>query len=258
MFKNFMIVALCSALAAVGLTLLADGQNELQGEGSGVEVRVNAKRLADGRTEFAVQQREGNGWSDRIAPRGRFLPAAPPLESWLNSTPITVGADGESEVAAALLTGSPFAPRDGLTEVSGSTSTGIAFQVSRDEFRGVVSTWVAARAASGGFLDEDLVLRIDCSPDGELGVLLGSADFLFVSGTSDVSWKFDSGLVQQADWVASRGGYAAPHPSEFLQSLRAAERLTILMPEYSQDAVTMDVRGMLATPLQPNLDNCGG
>ena len=53
----------------------------LQTESGGeIEVRITAQRLQDGRTEFAIQQREGNGWSDRTAPRARFLPAEPPLD----------------------------------------------------------------------------------------------------------------------------------------------------------------------------------
>ncbi len=55
-----------------------------------VEVRITAQRLQDGRTEFALQQREGDGWSDRIAPRARFLPAEPPVDRWLVSTPVTI------------------------------------------------------------------------------------------------------------------------------------------------------------------------
>ena len=59
--------------------------------GNEVEVRITARRLEDGRTEFAVEQREGDGWSERIAPRARFLPAEPPVGRWLFSTPVTVG-----------------------------------------------------------------------------------------------------------------------------------------------------------------------
>ena len=41
----------------------------LQTESAGeIEVRITAQRLQDGRTEFAIQQREGDAWSDRIAP----------------------------------------------------------------------------------------------------------------------------------------------------------------------------------------------
>ena len=38
------------------------------------------------------QQREGSGWSNRIAPRARFLPAEPPVGRWLVSTPIAIAA----------------------------------------------------------------------------------------------------------------------------------------------------------------------
>ena len=56
-----------------------------------VEVRVNAQRLADGRTEFAVQHRTESGeWSERILPRGRFLPASPGVGRWLHSTSVDV------------------------------------------------------------------------------------------------------------------------------------------------------------------------
>lgn len=39
------------------------------------EVRITARRLADGRTEFALQQRAPSGdWGARIAPDRRFFP----------------------------------------------------------------------------------------------------------------------------------------------------------------------------------------
>ena len=71
--------------------------------GGGVEVRITAQRLEDGRTEFAIEQREGDGWSERIAPRARFLPAAPPVDRWLNSTPVTVGASTPAATDRAAL-----------------------------------------------------------------------------------------------------------------------------------------------------------
>lgn len=59
-----------------------------------VEVRIAAQRLADGRTEFALQQRDSNGdWSDRILPRGRYFPTAAQPDRWLNSTPLTLDDD---------------------------------------------------------------------------------------------------------------------------------------------------------------------
>ncbi|MCY4615411.1 MAG: thermonuclease family protein [Chloroflexi bacterium] len=57
----------------------------------GTEVRITAMRHDDGRVEFALQEREGTGWSDRILPRARFFPATGREGRWLISTPITVG-----------------------------------------------------------------------------------------------------------------------------------------------------------------------
>ena len=58
---------------------------------SGIEVRVAAQRLADGRTQFALQEREAGGpWGPRRLPRSRFFPAAASVDRWLASSPLTV------------------------------------------------------------------------------------------------------------------------------------------------------------------------
>ena len=48
--------------------------------------RIVARRLADGRTEFAWHVEDG----DRVLPRQRYLPAEPPTGRWLNSSDIIV------------------------------------------------------------------------------------------------------------------------------------------------------------------------
>lgn len=56
-----------------------------------IEVRVAARRLADGRVEFAVQYRVNGGeWSDRILPRARRLPTMSAVDRWLASSPVTL------------------------------------------------------------------------------------------------------------------------------------------------------------------------
>ena len=79
------------------------------GDGPAVEVRVAAQRLANGSTEFALQQRSADGaWAERQLPRSRFFPATTAVGRWLASSPLTVSApDGAAEaevrVAARLL-----------------------------------------------------------------------------------------------------------------------------------------------------------
>ena len=70
------------------------------GAGDEAEVRITAQRLADGRTEFALQQREADdGWSERLLPRARFFPATATVGRWLSSTPLTVRAPGAGDDA---------------------------------------------------------------------------------------------------------------------------------------------------------------
>ena len=63
------------------------------------EVRIVARRLDDGRTEFALQERDGTGWSDRILPTRRFFPAELGHDRWLVSSPISVTV--ETDVPSA-------------------------------------------------------------------------------------------------------------------------------------------------------------
>ena len=75
-------------LSGTPLTVRAPGGGD---EAAGTEVRITAQRLADGRTEFALQQREADGeWGERLLPRARFFPATSAVGRWLSSTPLTV------------------------------------------------------------------------------------------------------------------------------------------------------------------------
>ena len=72
-----------------------------QGVDGEVEVRVAAQRLADGRTEFALQERESDGsWAERRLPRARFFPANADVGRWLSSSPLTVEAEPDSMLTA--------------------------------------------------------------------------------------------------------------------------------------------------------------
>ena len=75
-------------LSGPPLTVRAPGAGE---DAAGTEVRITAQRLADGRTEFALQQREADGeWGERLLPPARFVPATARVGRWLSSTPLTV------------------------------------------------------------------------------------------------------------------------------------------------------------------------
>ena len=75
-------------LVSTPLTVRAPGAGD---DAESAEVRITAQRLADGRTEFALQEREADGeWGERLLPRARFFPATVTVGRWLVSTPLTV------------------------------------------------------------------------------------------------------------------------------------------------------------------------
>ena len=89
-----LIVAMFVGAASVGLLWAQTSEDETP------IVRINARALSDGRTEFTLQQREDGAWGERILPNRRFFPASPPVGRWLNSSPISiatpVGQEGRS------------------------------------------------------------------------------------------------------------------------------------------------------------------
>ena len=58
------------------------------------ELRVAARKVANGSVEFAVQQRIDRAWGERQAPTRRFFPADTAVGRWLVSSPVTLTAAG--------------------------------------------------------------------------------------------------------------------------------------------------------------------
>lgn len=92
-------VAAAAATASVAAVPSAAGGQESAAD---MEVRITARRLADGRTEFALQQRASDGaWGERLLSARRFFPAEAPPGRWLASSPLTVAASSTFEESAA-------------------------------------------------------------------------------------------------------------------------------------------------------------
>lgn len=63
-----------------------------------VEVRINARRLDDGRVEVGLQQRGDSDWANRHLPDARFLPPDAELGRWLNSSPINLMVSDSTDI----------------------------------------------------------------------------------------------------------------------------------------------------------------
>ena len=91
------VLPLALMIAALGVGAIPSGAaaqevgDEAVAQAVEVEARVTARRLADGRTEFAVQLRRAGGeWGARVLPQRRFFPATVAVDRWLRSSPVAL------------------------------------------------------------------------------------------------------------------------------------------------------------------------
>ena len=86
-FQHLVILALIGGLAFFAYSHIANSHDQ---SSVSAEVRISARQLDNGRTEFALQQRDGDGWGERVLARQRYFPAAVGHSRWLNSSPYPV------------------------------------------------------------------------------------------------------------------------------------------------------------------------
>ena len=90
------------ALAGLVVAVLVAGAASALAQDAGSEVRIAARRLADGRVEFALQPRAGGGWGARVLPSSRYFPANAAAGRWLSSSPVDAGG-AEARIGARRL-----------------------------------------------------------------------------------------------------------------------------------------------------------
>ena len=133
-----------------------------------LEVRVAARRLADGRTEFALQEREDDGsWAARRLPTRRFSPADTEVGRWLSSSALTVEAPAGGPSTLAVR---------GAARLLDSGGMEFALQEREDdgswgERRLPTRRFFPADAAVGRWLSSSALTlttaRVDFSPSGD-------------------------------------------------------------------------------------------
>ena len=95
--RRALLAAVMAALATVAVPSAVDATDDMPDELTSADVRVVARRLDDGRTEFALQRdqrpiwpRVAPDWGDPQLPALRFFPADAPIGRWLESSPLEV------------------------------------------------------------------------------------------------------------------------------------------------------------------------
>ena len=84
------LVVLTIAVAVLGVAPVnANAQDSA--EAADAVARIVARRVSDGRVEFALQQQAADGsWGQRLLPARRFFPTTAAVGRWLVSTPLTL------------------------------------------------------------------------------------------------------------------------------------------------------------------------
>lgn len=108
--SRVVIAGLVASVCALGIILAQDSQGTIS-----TEVRINAQMLQDGRVEFALQQREGDGWGARKLVVGRYLNTRTVArDTWVASSPyaIEVAMPDEGEMSPVEPAGVQAGPPD--------------------------------------------------------------------------------------------------------------------------------------------------
>ena len=249
------------AALAVAFFGVAAGVIVAQASTATVEVRIQAMRLDDGRVEFALQQREGDVWGDRILPQRRYFPASG-SGRWLSSSPVDVSA---ALPATAAPTSTP-APSAYPFEGEGTLGA-VRYFTSRDAITDVLKTFVGVTATytDDYGLEQDASLVISCDADtGTRYVILGTDEYHSSSRKATVAYRVDSGTAynnQRWDAFGSLGKNVTPSllnagvRDTFVGRLRGGSTLLIRTSE--TPLLTFDISQLFSTPAQTNIDRCG-
>ena len=121
-------------------------------DAAGIELRIAVQRLADGRTEFGLQQREADGeWGERLVPPLRFVPATAAVGRWLWSTPLTVSVAEPEESPAMAEEGVGVASDRAVLVAVYNTTEGASWIISRNWLSGrALGRWFGVTTNSNG------------------------------------------------------------------------------------------------------------
>ncbi|MYE32891.1 MAG: trypsin-like serine protease [Chloroflexi bacterium] len=233
-------------LSSSALTVEAQSDGMQTASEAGVEVRVAAQRLANGRMEFALQERAADGsWGARQLPARRFFPANPDIGRWLSSSPLTVrvaapAAPPPSPRAECSAESTATRVTNSIAVVSTGRSVGTAFYIGNSEWvtaEHVVTGETSVRLANVTF---DVTAQVvGVRADVDLAVLSAAAE-----GALALSWGELPGTGSQALVL----GYGQGQ-----QSLEAGMTQGIVSERYAEDG-----HRYIRTDAPANPGNSGG
>ena len=218
------------------------------------EVRIVARRLDDGRTEFALQTRDGDEWGERILPARRYFPADPGHSRWLHSSaiPITLEAP-EPTTPTATTTPTPSAA---VFEGEGTLGA-VFYSTSRDRLSDSLATYVSVTTpyTDDYGLDQTAILLLACTSTGQRSIMLGTDEYHSTSSKATVDYRVDAQPArnnQRWDAFGSLGKNLTPSllsasaRDAVIAELRGGSMLLIRSSE--TPLLTFDISELFDTP----------
>ena len=235
-----------------------------------VETRIRVRRLEDGRTEFALQQKRGLGeWGEHVLPSSRFLSEAARNARpghWANSSPVTLLREIP---AVALPRGVPVIAEGGIewAELDGLTYNGVEpsfyYVVGQDPLDDSYHTSIVKRVRTDDSDYSTIRLEITCGA-GMIFAYLWEVNLPYQTSDRSVtiSYRFDDSEITTESWTLLSTGTDNVFPPDmdaFADRVSRSNRLVVRMRFYLRTitAVFTDVSQMFRTPVQPNIDYCG-
>ena len=190
-------------LAALVLAALIGGGAALiiraQSDSGSAELRLSARRAADGSVELGLQRRAGDVWSARILPDGRFLPADAAVDEWFDSASFTlgeVGGDaGDGDAGPAAQAGESGGQAAGAAEAEGAGAEESEQAEGESAAEGEGATGAAGESGSEGADDGN---GVDEQGDGDEAA---ADDAAGVEGNVDETVEPRATVVSPADRI---------------------------------------------------------
>ena len=282
MSRRFWIAAF--GLLAVVVTMSYAAAHILSGD---AEVRISARRLDDGRTEFALQQRVDGEWQERQLPDARYIPADLAHDRWLNSSALLVETEADPEavdetpvVLVEAPEEEPIVREAGLKWYqNGRIKTQLWYQTLAGDGEQALNSRIVIRADGEFDLTETPVeLEVTCWNH------TGATRILFIhlpapatdtdGGTYyTVSYRFTPAATsdgfpgaQKQRWSHLKRRVSGEQielantvlHTNFYLRLRATDLLEIAVSGANETVeATFSMQGVFETPIQPNIDRCG-
>ena len=231
------IVLRLAAIASLVVAVFAAGASVWKGErpvpfpeaqaeaSEEATVRISAKRLESGRTEFGLQVRSDGAWGpqERLLPRSRMFPANAEVGRWLRSSPLELDSGHVVWITAQLLENGRI--EFGLHEViSGELGERLLPRSRMFPTNPTVGRWLNSSS---------LVLSVQTEPEEPMAEESSETDDPNTADTEEPAW---TPITEAQSGITDTGAqYWVDYP-DWLDG----ERRTIIMHEASEGAVPQD------------------